>query len=49
MKYKEVLIMTGAGVSKNSGIPTYRGQNGMDNKKFVFQGKQYEPEEIITN
>lgn len=31
--------MTGAGVSKDSGIPTYRGENGIDNKKFLFEGK----------
>ena len=48
MKHKEVLIMTGAGVSVQSGIPTYRGKNGIDNKKFEFEGKEYAPEEIIT-
>ena len=40
--------MTGAGVSKDSGIPTYRGENGIDSKKFIFEVKEYEPEEIIT-
>ena len=30
--------MTGAGVSKDSGIPTYRGENGIDSKKFIFEG-----------
>ena len=48
LKQKEVLVITGAGVSTESGIPTYRGPNGIDSKKFVWKGKEYEPEEIIT-
>lgn len=30
--------MTGAGVSVDSGIPTFRGQNGLYEKKFNFDG-----------
>lgn len=36
MKYDEILIVTGAGVSAPSGIPTFRGQNGLYSKKFNF-------------
>jgi NAD-dependent deacetylase len=48
LKNKEILIITGAGVSAPSGIPTFRGKNGLYNKKFEHEGKEYEPEEFIT-
>lgn len=43
MNYKEILIITGAGVSAPSGIPTFRGSNGLYSKKFEYAGKKYEP------
>jgi len=36
MKYKDILIITGAGVSAPSGIPTFRGMNGLYSKKFTW-------------
>ena len=36
LKYDKVLFVTGAGVSVESGIPTFRGQNGLYTKKFTF-------------
>lgn len=34
MGEKRVCILTGAGVSKNSGIPTFRGTNGLYDTVF---------------
>jgi NAD-dependent SIR2 family protein deacetylase len=34
LSYGEVLILTGAGVSAPSGIPTFRGTSGLYSKKF---------------
>jgi NAD-dependent SIR2 family protein deacetylase len=48
MNHKEILIITGAGVSAPSGIPTFRGANGLYSKKFQYANKEYEPEEFIT-
>jgi len=48
MKHKNILIITGAGVSAPSGIPTFRGTGGLYSKKFEWEGKEYEPEEFIT-
>jgi NAD-dependent deacetylase len=48
MAHKEILIITGAGVSAPSGIPTFRGINGLYDKKFTWEGQAYEPEEFIT-
>ena len=48
LKYDKVLFITGAGVSVESGIPTFRGQNGLYTKKFKFQGKEMDPETFIT-
>jgi NAD-dependent SIR2 family protein deacetylase len=39
MDHKEILFITGAGVSLGSGIPTFRGQNGLYSKKFNFNGQ----------
>lgn len=34
LKNEDILIITGAGVSAPSGIPTFRGKNGLYDKKF---------------
>ena len=40
MKNTEVLFITGAGISVDSGVPTFRGKDGMYSKKFVFEGEE---------
>lgn len=35
--------MTGAGVSADSGIPTFRGKGGLYSKKFEYNGQSYQP------
>ena len=35
-----VAVLTGAGISAESGIPTFRGQNGL--------WREYKPEELAT-
>jgi NAD-dependent SIR2 family protein deacetylase len=44
MKQQEVLLITGAGVSAASGIPTFRGQGGLYDKLFEWEGQSYQPE-----
>ena len=44
LNHKDILIITGAGVSAPSGIPTFRGQNGLYDKKFKWENEEYEPE-----
>jgi len=39
LNYKEIVIITGAGVSAPSGIPTFRGKNGLYDKKFKWEDK----------
>ena len=39
MDHKEILFVTGAGVSADSGIPTFRGLNGLYTKNFVVDGE----------
>lgn len=39
---KSVCVLTGAGVSKNIGIPTFRGKDGLYCKNFVIEGKNNE-------
>ncbi len=34
VNYNDILIITGAGVSADSGIPTFRGAGGLYSKKF---------------
>jgi len=34
LNYNKILFVTGAGVSLDSGIPTFRGLNGLYTKKF---------------
>ena len=48
LEHSNIAIVTGAGVSAPSGIPTFRGQGGLYSKKFEWEGKEYEPEEFIT-
>lgn len=48
MEHQEILIMTGAGVSAPSGIPTFRGKNGLYSKKFKWEDQEIEPEAFIT-
>ena len=36
MDHHEVLFITGAGVSVDSGIPTFRGKDGIYTKKFDY-------------
>ena len=38
MDHEEILFVTGAGVSVGSGIPTFRGQNGVYSKNFIVDG-----------
>lgn len=37
MNAKSVCVLTGAGVSKNSGIPTFRGPNGLYSKNIALR------------
>ncbi|BAT71832.1 NAD-dependent deacetylase [Thermosulfidibacter takaii ABI70S6] len=39
-KSKKLVVLTGAGISKESGIPTFRGEDGLWNK--------FKPEELAT-
>jgi Sir2 family len=43
---KNVMIVTGAGVSAASGIPTFRGDNGFWSRSY---GGVTDPTEILTN
>ena len=43
MEHQEILFMTGAGISAPSGIPTFRGKNGLYSKKFKWEDQEYEP------
>lgn len=45
---KKILILTGAGISAGSGIPTFRGQDGFWKKRKTYGGCE-NPEEILTN
>ena len=44
---KKIMVMTGAGVSAASGIPTFRGQDGFWKKRKTYGGCE-EPEKILT-
>ena len=44
MKSKSLIVLTGAGVSADSGIPTFRGKEGM----WTKGSKNYFPEELAT-
>ena len=43
-----ILIVTGAGMSVDSGIPTYRGTNGLWAKSIVIGDKTYGYDEISS-
>ena len=45
---KKIAILTGAGISAASGIPTFRGQDGFWKKRTNYAGEE-DPEEILTN
>ncbi len=49
LQFEEIAFLTGAGVSVKSGIPPFRGNNGLYDKKFEVGGKVLEPEEFLTN
>ena len=40
--------MTGAGVSVDSGIPTFRGTGGLYSNGFTYKGIKYQPQEFLT-
>lgn len=42
---KNVMILTGAGISAASGIPTFRGDNGFWSKSY---GEETDPMKILT-
>ncbi len=42
---KKVMILTGAGLSAASGIPTFRGDNGFWSKEY---GGETDPSKILT-
>ena len=44
---KKIIILTGAGVSAASGIPTFRGQDGFWKKRKKY-GDCENPEQILT-
>ncbi len=43
---KKIMILTGAGLSAASGIPTFRGENGFWKRTYAGVGN---PEQILTN
>ena len=44
---KKIAILTGAGISAASGIPTFRGQDGFWKKRVNYAGEE-DPEKIMT-
>ena len=42
---KRITVLTGAGISAESGIPTFRGQEGY----WTIGSKEYHPQEMATN
>ena len=48
LKTDAILIITGAGMSVDSGIPTYRGNNGLWEKEIKINNKMYSYDEISS-
>ena len=46
MEKKKLVILTGAGISAASGIPTFRGENGLWKRDY---GGKTDPMEILTH
>ena len=46
-KCTKIMILTGAGISAASGIPTFRGQDGFWKKSDCYGGLD-DPEQILT-
>ena len=45
---KKIAVLTGAGISAASGIPTFRGRNGFW-KKSKRCGESGDPQKLLTN
>lgn len=43
-----ILLITGAGMSVESGIPTYRGNNGLWEKEIIINNIAYSYDEISS-
>jgi len=43
-----ILLITGAGMSVESGIPTYRGRNGLWEREIIINGQAYAYDEISS-
>ena len=44
---KKIAVLTGAGISAASGIPTFRGEDGFWKKRTTYAGEE-DPKEILT-
>lgn len=46
---KNVLVCAGAGMSQESGIPVFRGSNGLWTKTLSINGKEYSYQELLSH